>query len=75
MPKCPKCGQHINQLNLKSIEGGAIFLDEEGEIQTEWNSDTYGEEFLEIYASCPECGKKLFDADDYQKATDFLRRK
>ena len=74
MPKCPKCGEEIDHLNLKSIDGGEMSLSEDGEdgeFQIDWNSDIYGEETLDTSASCPECGEKLFD--DYEEASDFLR--
>ena len=71
MPKCPKCKQHINQLSLTSTDGGAMYLDEEGKIHTDWNSEVYGDELEDNFASCPECGKKLFT--DFQKAVDFLK--
>ena len=71
MPKCPKCRKEIDHLNLKSIDGGEMSLDEDGVIQANWNSDIYGDEVADYSASCPECGEKLFD--DYEDASDFLR--
>jgi transcription initiation factor IIE alpha subunit len=73
MPKCPECGEEIHELFYTLIDGGRAWLNDDGELEYELASDTYGDSVIGIRFTCPECGAELFDNEE--DAEDFLKPK
>jgi hypothetical protein len=70
MPKCPKCGEEITYLSVRSIDSGIFRIDENGDPEYEWASDIYGDEVIGMEFLCPECREVLFH--DVDEAIEFL---
>jgi hypothetical protein len=73
MPKCPKCGEEVSELFYKVIDGGRVWLNDDGNIEYELASDTYGDEAKWLEFTCPECGEVLFTSEE--DAIEFLKPK
>jgi len=73
VPKCPKCGKEIDELTVKVIDHGSLYLDSDGKPHLDLVSDMYGLNYVETIFSCPECGEELFKA--YREAVNFLQKR
>jgi predicted RNA-binding Zn-ribbon protein involved in translation (DUF1610 family) len=71
MPKCPKCGEEIDRLYYKVVDYGTVWLKENGELDWELASETYGDEQKSACEfKCPKCHAVIFDDED--EAVEFL---
>jgi hypothetical protein len=73
MPKCPKCEAEISELFYTLIDGGKVWLNDDGKLEYELASDIYGDDVKGVKFTCPECGAELFDNE--KDAEDFLKPK